>query len=265
MQQLRQSQEIASEPVLTELDFPRDDGIILLKQHILEESLPSENRFDCRQLRSSNKEPDLSLSTELLLKEQRSSDSHDLTIDSGPTKFARSAGQYDFRQKLAILRHHAGVSEGSQKKVVLLKSFKSKANTAYPEPEPIQLIKEAVVELNNEPEPLQDASDKGPITINLPIARLRNDQEEQHRIRKVVRLLEILADQHESVLRVTFLAIIEAASLNLEYDDSDSYIESGLNSSESPNFQSQRQLFNRKRRQEKLRMLMIKGPYLSLS
>ena len=79
---------------------------------------------------------------------------HNLTVDSGELKFARSAGQYDFRKKLAILRKHVEINDLASKKLVLLPSFKSKIESAYPEPEPSELIKEAITELNNEPEPL---------------------------------------------------------------------------------------------------------------
>jgi hypothetical protein len=53
---------------------------------------------------------------------------------------------------------------------------------SYPEPEPSELIKEAIMELDNEPEPLQDHMDEGPITITLPAVILRNDFVEQLRI-----------------------------------------------------------------------------------
>jgi hypothetical protein len=56
---------------------------------------------------------------------------------------------------------------------------------SYPEPEPSELIKEAIMELDNEPEPLQDHMDEGPITITLPAVILRNDFFEQLRIQKV--------------------------------------------------------------------------------
>ena len=54
-----------------------------------------------------------------------------LTIESDPSvKFARSAGQYDFRKKLAILRNHVDSLNFNHKKLLVMKSRKTKLDSA---------------------------------------------------------------------------------------------------------------------------------------
>ena len=53
-----------------------------------------------------------------------------LTIESDPSvKFARSAGQYDFCKKLAILRNHVDSLNFDQKKLLVMKSRKTKLDS----------------------------------------------------------------------------------------------------------------------------------------
>lgn len=71
--------------------------------------------------------------------------------------------------------------------------------------------------------------------------RLNNDKQEASKIEKVERLVEILANQNDQVLRVAFQSIMTEAVLDLDMErESDYLLESGLNSSEGPNLLSQR-------------------------
>jgi len=69
-------------------------------------------------------------------------------------------------------------------------------------------------------------------------------------------MAEIIAAQHKTVLRESIHTLREESSQKQEALDSESKIDSGCNSSESPNLLSQRQMNYKRKRNEKLRALL---------